>query len=57
MGQPLLTLAELERQAILRCAHACKGQVSLMARQLGISRTTLWRRLKLFGMDPADYHG
>ena len=57
VGQPLLTLAELERQAILRCAHACKGQVSLMAQQLGIGRTTLWRRLKLIGLDPADYHG
>ncbi|MNT02786.1 Transcriptional regulatory protein ZraR [compost metagenome] len=57
VGQPLLTLAELEHQAILRCAHACKGQVSLMAQQLGIGRTTLWRRLKLIGLDPADYHG
>ncbi|MGY3896267.1 dihydroxyacetone kinase operon transcriptional regulator DhaR [Aeromonas enterica] len=57
VGQPLLTLAELERQAILRCAHACKGQVSQMAQHLGISRTTLWRRLKLLGIDPADYHG
>ena len=57
VGQPLLTLAELERQAILRCAHACKGQVSQMARQLGIGRTTLWRRLKRLGIDPADYHG
>lgn len=57
VGQPLLTLAELERQAILRCAHACKGQVSQMAQQLGIGRTTLWRRLKLLEIDPADYHG
>ena len=52
-----ITLAELERQAILRCAHACKGQVSQMAQHLGISRTTLWRRLKLLEIDPADYHG
>jgi transcriptional activator for dhaKLM operon len=57
VGQPLLTLAELERQAILRCAHACKGQVSQMAQHLGIGRTTLWRRLKLLEIDPADYHG
>ena len=57
VGQPLLTLAELERQAILRCAHACKGQVSQMAQQLGIYRTTLWRRLKLLEIDPANYHG
>ena len=57
VGQPLLTLAELERQAILRCAHACKGQVSQMAQQLGIYCTTLWRRLKLLEIDPANYHG
>ena len=57
VGQPLLTLAELEHQAILRAARASKGQVSQMARQLGISRTTLWRRLKLLEIDPADYHG
>lgn len=56
VGQPLLTLAELEHQAILRAARASKGQVSQMARQLGISRTTLWRRLKLLDIDPADYH-
>ena len=56
VGQPRLTLAELEHQAILRAARASKGQVSQMARQLGISRTTLWRRLKLLDIDPADYH-
>ena len=54
--QAELTLAELEHQAILRAARASKGQVSQMARQLGISRTTLWRRLKLLDIDPADYH-
>ncbi|MOA27611.1 Transcriptional regulatory protein ZraR [compost metagenome] len=54
VGQPLLTLAELERQAILRCAHACQGQVSLMAQQLGISRTTLWRKLKQWQIEPGN---
>lgn len=52
VGQPLLSLAELERQAILRCAHACQGQVSLMAQHLGISRTTLWRKLKQWQIEP-----
>ena len=51
VGQPLLTLAELERQAILRSAHACKGQVSLMARQLGISERSLYRRLKVLPVE------
>ncbi|MNE86501.1 DNA-binding transcriptional regulator DhaR [compost metagenome] len=54
VGQPLLSLAELERQAILRCAHACQGQVSLMAQHLGISRTTLWRKLKQWQIEPGN---
>ena len=28
-----------------------------LADRAGISRTTLWRRLKLLEIDPADYHG
>ncbi|WP_349920074.1 dihydroxyacetone kinase operon transcriptional regulator DhaR [Aeromonas veronii] len=52
VGQPLLSLAELECQAIRRSALACQGQIGLMARQLGISRTTLWRKMKLWQIDP-----
>ncbi len=49
--KPVLTLAEAEKEAILRAAQACRGRVKCMAEVLGISRTTLWRRLKALGVD------
>ncbi len=49
--QPAMSLAEAEREAILRAARACNGQVTRMAEVLGISRTTLWRRLKALHID------
>ncbi len=53
--KPVLTLAEAEREAILRAAQACQGRVKCMAETLGISRTTLWRRLKALGVDVQAY--
>ena len=44
-----LTLAELERWAILRCLEQHKGQLAVVAKKLGIGRTTLYRKLKLYG--------
>ncbi len=49
--QPVLTVADAEREAIIRAAWACQGQVSEMAQQLGIGRTTLWRKLKRYEID------
>jgi transcriptional activator for dhaKLM operon len=42
----IASLDELERQALLHAAQACHGNLSHMARVLGIGRTTVWRRLK-----------
>jgi transcriptional regulator of acetoin/glycerol metabolism len=39
-------LEEIERQAILQAAQQCHGNVSQMARLLGVGRTTLWRHLR-----------
>lgn len=39
-------IQEIEREAIQQAAEICHGNVTLMAQSLGISRTTLWRRLK-----------
>jgi transcriptional activator for dhaKLM operon len=44
--EPVLTTAEAEREAIIRAGWACQGRVSTMAEQLGIGRTTLWRKMK-----------
>jgi transcriptional regulator of acetoin/glycerol metabolism len=45
------TLADRERQAILETLQDTSGKLAETARRLGISRTTLWRRLKTYGLD------
>lgn len=46
----LLSLADAEKRHILRVLEACGGQQLDTARVLGIGRTTLWRKLKVFGL-------
>jgi two-component system response regulator HydG len=48
---PLTTLAEAEKRHVLRVLKACGGQHVDAARVLGIGRTTLWRKLKAWGLD------
>jgi transcriptional activator for dhaKLM operon len=48
----LNSLDDVERETIIRTAKLCHGNVSRMAEILGISRTTLWRRLKVLKIDP-----
>jgi transcriptional regulator of acetoin/glycerol metabolism len=47
------TLADRERAAILQALAGTHGRLAETARRLGISRTTLWRRLKQYGMGSA----
>ena len=44
------TLAERERRAIMEMVEATGGRLAEASRRLGISRTTLWRRLKAYGL-------
>ena len=44
------TLAEREREAIVRTLDAHNWKLAETAKELGISRTTLWRRLKAYGL-------
>jgi transcriptional regulator of acetoin/glycerol metabolism len=44
------TLAGRERRAILETLQRTGGRLADAARHLGISRTTLWRRLKEYGL-------
>jgi DNA-binding NtrC family response regulator len=46
----LSTLAEAERRHILQVLEACGGQQLDAARVLAIGRTTLWRKLKAYGL-------
>jgi len=51
------TLAERERQAILDTLEVTHGKLAETARRLGISRTTLWRRLRAYGLRPNGQSG
>jgi DNA-binding NtrC family response regulator len=49
----VITLAAMERQAILSAIRALHGDKLLAARMLGIGKTTLYRKLKEYGIgDP-----
>jgi two-component system response regulator HydG len=45
------TLAEAEREHVLRVLEACGGSQVEAARQLGIGRNTLWRKLRSYGKE------
>jgi DNA-binding NtrC family response regulator len=47
---PVLPLAQLEKQAILDTLRKLNGDKLLAARLLGIGKTTLYRKLKEYGI-------
>jgi transcriptional regulator of acetoin/glycerol metabolism len=44
------TLADREKQAIVRTLDVHEWRLAETAKALGISRTTLWRRLRAYGL-------
>ena len=48
-----LSLDEVTREHVLRVLARHGGNATVAARQLGLSRTTLWRMLKRWGMPRA----
>jgi transcriptional regulator of acetoin/glycerol metabolism len=46
----VVPLAELEKRAILQAIEVTKGDRSFAADLLGIGRTTLYRKLKSYGL-------
>jgi transcriptional regulator of acetoin/glycerol metabolism len=52
---PVLSVADAEREAIVRAGWACKGRLTDMAEQLGIGRTTLWRKMKRLDLSAQDF--
>ena len=50
IGTGSLNLEELERETIIRAMELNKGNLSDVARQLGIGRSTLYRKLEQFGL-------
>ena len=49
-----LSLAEAERLHILECLERCAGNQKISAQMLGISTTTLWRKLKAYKINPKN---
>jgi transcriptional regulator of acetoin/glycerol metabolism len=45
------TLADRERDAILQMLESTGWKLTQSANNLGISRTTLWRRLRAYGLE------
>jgi DNA-binding NtrC family response regulator len=54
---PLLTLEEVERHHIERVMRAEKNRVQAAARRLGIARSSLYEKLRRFGLDATDPAG
>lgn len=52
VADALKTLAEVEREHVVRVLEACGGRQADAARVLGIGRTTLWRKLRELGVGP-----
>jgi len=50
-GDHVPTLDELERAHILKVLELCDGQKTKAAQLLGINRTTLWKKLRQYGLD------
>jgi transcriptional regulator of acetoin/glycerol metabolism len=53
--QPMMTAEEAEREAIIQAGWHCHGRVGEMANQLGIGRTTLWRKMKTYGLSASQF--
>ena len=45
-----MSLADWEKHGIQTALHECKGNISLTAKKLGITRTTLYNKIERFGL-------
>lgn len=54
-GQLAKQYDHIEREAILRTARAVGGHLGRTAQQLGISRSTLWRKMREHGLSRTDF--
>ena len=52
-GDSLLTLSEMEAEHIRAALGQFRGNQTSAAKALGISRSTLWRKMREYGIDPS----
>ncbi|SNY58841.1 dihydroxyacetone kinase operon transcriptional regulator DhaR [Enterobacter sp. CC120223-11] len=50
-----LTITAIEKEAIVHAARVTKGRVQEMSQLLNIGRTTLWRKMKMHGIDVSQF--
>jgi transcriptional regulator of acetoin/glycerol metabolism len=50
-----MTLEDWELHGIKASLRECAGNISLAAKNLGITRTTLYRKIERFGLDKIDW--
>jgi transcriptional regulator of acetoin/glycerol metabolism len=50
---PVSVAAEID--TLIATLRACGGNVAKAARELNVSRATLWRRIVDYGIKPDDY--
>ncbi|GAA0178277.1 sigma-54-dependent Fis family transcriptional regulator [Clostridium sediminicola] len=55
-GAPLITLDELEKNAIKRTLKEMKGNVAATAKILGIGRSTLYRKMSKFNINEDNFN-
>lgn len=48
------TLAEIEKEHVMRVVAACSGNLAAASRVLGIDRSTLVRKLRRWGVSGPD---
>lgn len=50
----MMSLAEWEKHGIQTALHECRGNISLAAKKLGITRTTLYKKIDRFGLSKSS---
>ncbi len=49
------SIEDVERETLIQAARKCNGNVTLMANRLGISRSTVWRKLKALNLTAKQF--
>ncbi len=49
-AKEIITMSELEQQAIINALKATGGNITVAARKLGLSRVTIWRKIEKYNL-------
>jgi transcriptional regulator of acetoin/glycerol metabolism len=51
VGREVASLERTERDAVLMALHQCAGNIAATARQLGVGRPTLYRKMRKYNIE------